>query len=59
MLTPFPYLIYFPSKLYLGTLSALDLFQGFTILIFWVVFMYILTLKTLHAGLRHYTAVGH
>lgn len=59
LLTPFPYLIYFPSKLYLGTFGINEILQGFSVLIFWVVFMYILTLKILQAGLRYYSAVGH
>lgn len=59
MLTPFPYLIYFPSKIYLGSLSTQDLIFGFVSLTFWVFGMWIITVKTLQAGLRHYTAFGH
>lgn len=59
LLTPFPYLIYFPSKLYLGTLSLDQTIQGFCILIFWVITFYLLMRKTLREGLKNYTAVGH
>lgn len=59
MLTPFPYLIYFPSKIYSGGLSTQDIFFGFTILTIWVSGMWFFSLKTLQAGLKHYTAFGH
>lgn len=59
LLTPFPYLVYFPAKVYLGTLTPDQLIQGFMILILWVVTGMYLMVKTLQAGLRTYTAVGH
>jgi ABC-2 type transport system permease protein len=59
LLTPFPYLIYFPSKLYLGTLPSGEVLTGFVILIFWTIIMWILAFKMLNAGLKSYSAVGH
>lgn len=58
MLTPFPYLIYFPSKIYIGGLPENVIYQGFAILIFWVIFLWIVMNKVLKAGLRQFTAVG-
>ena len=59
MLTPFPYLIYFPAKVYLGTLSMNELVFGFTVLIAWIIILWQIMLITLRAGFRHYTAQGH
>jgi ABC-2 type transport system permease protein len=59
MLSPFPYLIYFPSKLYLGTLSGSEVLSGFLVLLFWTIIMWIAAFKMLNAGLKNYTAVGH
>lgn len=57
--TPFPYLVYFPAKVYLGTLTTMELVKGFSILTFWVMAMWFLMTKVLQAGLRFYTAEGH
>lgn len=59
LLTPFPYLIYFPAKVYLGTFGTDQLFWGFMMLIFWVGFLWLALLKILQAGLKKYTAVGY
>ena len=59
LLTPFPYLIYFPSKLYLGTMPSVEIIQGFSVLVFWVITLWFLMIKTLEKGLKIYTAVGH
>lgn len=59
MLTPFPYLIYFPSKLYLGMMSSGEILFGFLVLIFWVLFLQLLMKWILNLGLKSYTAVGH
>lgn len=36
MLLPFPYLIYFPVKIYLGQVSGFPLWQGFGVMAFWI-----------------------
>ena len=59
LLTPFPYLLYFPAKIYLGQLNYTQLISGFAILIFWVLIFWVLMKTTLKAGLKTYTAVGH
>ena len=59
LLTPFPYLLYFPAKVYMGVLTTGELLTGFSIFIFWVFAGWILMKKVLNAGLRTYTAVGH
>ncbi len=58
MFTPFPYLLYFPAKIYLGVLSSSEIWQGFFILGVWVSLAFFICKKTLSAGLKHYTAVG-
>ena len=59
MLTPFPYLIYFPSKLYLGGFTPDQLVVYFSILSFWVIGLWVIMRRVVNAGLKHYTAVGH
>lgn len=59
MLTPFPYLIYFPSKLYLGTMTGSEQIFGFLVLFFWVIFLWFLMKWILQRGLKYYTAVGN
>ncbi|MBI2018045.1 ABC-2 family transporter protein [Candidatus Daviesbacteria bacterium] len=59
LLTPFPYLIYFPSKLYLGTMAGSEILQGFLILSFWALFLWFVLIKLLHAGFKKYTASGY
>lgn len=59
MLTPFPYFIYFPAKIYLGTMSINEIVYGFSILVFWVVIGWYLMLKVLQSGLKHYSAFGY
>ncbi len=59
LLTPFPYLIYFPSKLYLGTMDGSEILQGFLILSFWTFSLWFVLIRLLHAGFKKYTAVGY
>lgn len=59
MLTPFPYLIYFPAKVYLGAFSINQLSFYFSINIFWVVISIFLTRLVLAKGLKQYTTVGN
>ncbi len=58
MLTPFPYLIYFPAKVYQGDfLNTLGL-GYFGVFVFWVIALILLTKWILKKGLRYYTSVG-
>lgn len=59
MITPFPYLIYFPAKIYLGTLSFTQMMYGFLIMLVWIVALLFLTRLILKAGFRHFSAVGN
>lgn len=59
MLTPFPYLIYFPAKLYLGTMEYQEIIRGFVIISIWIIILVLLMKRILRAGLRHYSAVGN
>jgi ABC-2 type transport system permease protein len=62
LLTPFPYLIYFPSKLLTGQINPADdaaqIIQGFTVTLVWTVVFHLLHRRLWRAGLRHYTAMG-
>lgn len=59
MLTPFPYLLYFPAKLYLGNMPQSEIIQGFIVLISWIFISWYLMIRILRAGLRKYTAFGY
>lgn len=59
MLTPFPYLIYFPSKLYLGTMANTEMILGFSMLFFWVIFLWFVMKWVFNKGLKFYTAQGY
>lgn len=59
MITPFPYLIYFPAKVYLNSFSTQEMILYFSIFIFWVITGWVLMNRTLKKGLKHYTAGGH
>lgn len=59
MLTPFPYFIYFPAKIYLGTLPVSEVLLGFTMLILWTATIFLLLQWVLQRGLRHYSAFGY
>lgn len=59
MLTPFPYLLYFPAKIYIGGLPTTQIISGFVVLTFWVIIFWIMMRILLRKGLRRYTAVGN
>lgn len=59
LLTPFPYFIYFPAKIYLGTLPMSEVMLGFTVLVFWTAVMFLLLQWVLQRGLRRYSAFGY
>lgn len=58
MLTPFPYLIYFPAKVYLNSFSTSQLILYFSIFIFWVITAWVIMGWVLRKGLKYYTAQG-
>ncbi|MBI2611273.1 ABC-2 family transporter protein [Candidatus Gottesmanbacteria bacterium] len=58
LLTPFPYMMYFPLKIYIGGLSGNEIITGFTVLIFWLFIFYFAYKYLWKKGLRLYTAEG-
>lgn len=58
-LTPFPYLIFFPTNLFLGRISLSESIQGIGVSIIWVVIFYFLTQKVLQKGIKNYSAFGN
>lgn len=57
-LTPFPYLIYFPLKIYLEQVSLWQAGRIIGLLIVWLVVIYFAAKKMWHKGLKQYTAYG-
>lgn len=57
-LLPFPYLLYFPLKTYLGSLSMTEIFAGISITLVWIVLMYGIVTIIWRRGLLLYTAEG-
>lgn len=57
-LLPFPYLLYFPLKIYLGKLNFIEIFTGLSVSFIWVIFMYLLVKFIWARGLGVYTAYG-
>ncbi len=56
MLTPFPYLLWFPATM-LAT-GDVELMPGLAILAFWMVLLFVLNRMLWRRGLRHYSAMG-
>jgi ABC-2 type transport system permease protein len=57
-MTPFPYIFYFPVKLYLGDLPAPFVLQSFGMMLFWTVFLRWMIEKVWQKGLKIYSAEG-
>jgi len=57
-LTPFPYLLYFPVSVYLGTIKGLALAQGLAIQFAWLAFFWGLSQFVWRRGIKKYSAVG-
>lgn len=57
-LTPFPYLVYFPAKVYLGHLSNSEMFYGLLIQLFWFMILWFFAKLTWSKGLKVYQAFG-
>lgn len=57
-LSPFPYLIFFPIKIYLGEISFLQIFSGFFISLFWIIFFFIFLSFVWQKGLKSYSSEG-
>ncbi|MBI2086405.1 ABC-2 family transporter protein [Candidatus Daviesbacteria bacterium] len=59
MLTPFPYLIYFPAKIYLGTMPVHEILFGFMTVSVWGIVLIMLMQKMIKVGFKHFSAVGN
>ncbi|HSW88404.1 MAG TPA: ABC-2 family transporter protein, partial [Candidatus Saccharimonadales bacterium] len=57
-LLPFAYLVYFPLKIYLGQLSALQTITSLGISFLWMFLLYFSVKLLWTRGLREYTAEG-
>lgn len=57
-ISPFPYLIYYPLKIYLGEIKGYALISGFFIEISWIFILYILLKIIWRKGLMNYTSEG-
>lgn len=55
---PFPYLLYFPVKVYLGQLSVQEVITGIGISLIWGVVLYKIVSTVWTIGLKSYTAYG-
>lgn len=58
-LLPFPYLLYFPLKIYLGQLSLLEITQGMTIASMWIIILWFCMMLVWQKGLKMYTSYGN
>lgn len=60
MLTPFPYLVYFPAQILAGGAhaSAIPVLRGFLVMLAWAVLLWLLNRCLWRRGLRHYSGMG-
>lgn len=56
--SPFPYILFFPIKVYLGQLSVGEIILGIAVALGWTIVMYLLHKLVWAKGLRQYEAVG-
>lgn len=56
--TPFPYLIYFPLKVWLEQVTLLQTIKVILITLFWLIAFWFIVRKTWEKGLKTYTAYG-
>lgn len=55
-ITPFPYLLFFPIKVYLGQLTLTSILAGLTVMVIWIMIFIALVHFVWRAGLRVYAA---
>ena len=59
MLTPFPYLIYFPARLLVGPADAMGpVWRGFVVMAVWFVAMLLLNRVLWRVGIKRYSGMG-
>ena len=57
-LTPFPYLVFFPLKVYLGQIYGLELVRGILVSAVWLVLLWVLMKNVWGRGLKVYQSHG-
>lgn len=57
-LLPFTYLVFFPLKIYLGSLNTIFLIKGFIVMSLWIIILWWLVKFLWQKGLKLYTAEG-
>ena len=57
-LTPFPYLLYFPLKIYLGQVDLFSLSKIFLLMFLWLIVIVLVVSKLWKKGLRIYSTYG-
>jgi ABC-2 type transport system permease protein len=57
-LTPFPYLSYVQTQLFLDKLSSIEVLKISGGMIFWTVLLCIIVIKVWHYGIKNYSASG-
>lgn len=55
---PFQYSLFFPIKIFQGSLSLIEIIKGFLMAIVWVVILTILTKHLWQKGLKNYESIG-
>lgn len=55
---PFPYLLYFPMKIYLGQLSFPQIFFGLGVSLVWLILLWQVAMVFWRIGLKNYSAQG-
>ncbi|MBI3443187.1 ABC-2 family transporter protein [Candidatus Woesebacteria bacterium] len=58
LLTPFPYLIYFPVEVYLGNITGAAMIKGFYVGLVWVFALWVFMKYLWQKGLKVYESVG-
>lgn len=58
MLSPFPYLLFFPIKIYLGQVNVIEIAVGFSIACLWLGILSVLSKNIWQKGLKMYGASG-
>lgn len=57
-LTPFPYIIYFPTKIYLGQLSPFETVKILTVMLSWILVLKFFAVYVWRKGVKTYSAHG-
>lgn len=58
MMTPLPYMLFFPVKIFLGSLSYTDIWRGMLISITWIMLLILINKTVWDLGLRGHNADG-